>query len=135
MNIYVSCPSNNLPLAKNIMALLQLEGHNIAYNWVPDIEAGEFNAPKEELKKRNTQVLRAIVQADALVLVIKNKSVTLGCGVELGVALYNNVPVIVLELETASFKHFFMFHPGITKVYSQEELLEQLNELDRSPKE
>jgi hypothetical protein len=126
MKIYVSCPSNNLVRAADVMLYLLTHGHEITHDWVKDIRAGEENLPAKQLAKRSVEVLEAVAEADVFVLVIENKNVSLGCGVELGVALYNKIPVLALELETRDFEHFFMFYPEIKKVYSYESLLEEL---------
>jgi hypothetical protein len=124
VNVYVAGTSKRTDLASSVMNTLRSHGHSITLDWTVDIEnEGEMSA--DELAARAAKSVSGVCKAEALVLLITKEMRSVGSMIEIGVALGNDIPVLVAELEDG-FNHFFTYHPLVWRAHSITGVVTQL---------
>lgn len=119
MRIYVAGKAGDdaAPLVPRLMDDLEEHGHTITLRW-PEIEVQKPYREHAENVGIAEQMSRAVKQADLLILV--GGLSIFGAMAEFGIAIGNNIPVLVIGRAAMRDSIFFQ-HPGV-RVISLEEL-------------
>ena len=130
MKVYFSTTSSDLERARELMEVLVYAGHEITYDWTQGFER-EPEMSDREMTERADADIDGVHRADAVVVAMhpKMEEQMTGAAIEIGAAFALDKPVIVVE-DIAEFRHFFQYHPMVTRVSSMDWALRMLDEME-----
>jgi nucleoside 2-deoxyribosyltransferase len=129
MKVYFSTTSSDIERARELMHVLIVHGHEITHDWTAGFER-EAEMSDRELTERADADIDAVHRADVVVVYMQPKMEhqMTGAAIEMGAAFALDKPVVVVEDE-AEFRHFFQYHPMVTRVASMDWALRFIEEL------
>lgn len=96
MKVYLSCPSTNLDEARAAVARILDAGHELSHDWV-EVVARQGPMTAKELADHGEDDIRGVVEADVLIVLLPDGSLSIGVAVELGAAYACAIRVILVE--------------------------------------
>jgi len=124
MKIYFSAPSSNMTLVRDEMKWITDLGHTITHDWTFDSEDG---FTKEQLRTLAFKDVEGVKNADCVILRSDPKT-SVGCCIELGIAIAESIPVIIIDHGGIVPSHFFVKNIEFIKVVnSLDEALDLCN--------
>ena len=101
MKIYIAAKYEESEKAKRLMNIFREEGHTITFDWTR-----EDPDPDGDIAQK---LVKAVKQADVLVVLMLNSHTSQGVWVEMGIALAHNIPIIAIG--QAESDCIFLQHP------------------------
>ena len=111
MKIYIAAKYEESEKAKRLMNIFREEGHTITFDWTR-----EDPDPDGDIAQK---LVKAVKQADVLVVLMLNSHTSQGVWVEIGIALAHNIPIIAIG--QAKSDCIFLQHPLVVVFKDQTE--------------
>lgn len=127
MKVYVGGPFDKRDMVSKEIEKIKESGFEITHDWTIKEDENAWEKPRKELSEIAMEDIEGVMEADALICLFDHSVNMRGTYTEIGVALNQMKPVILVN---CPHKYIFRFYPGILEVNCLEAAIYVLKSLD-----